>query len=126
LEAYRCPRGVWTIGFGHTGSDVLPGVTIDDARAEHLLSADLRRFEDAVNAYVKVRITQNQFDALVSLAFNIGVANFRASTLLKKLNRGEYGGTASEFGRWIHSGGQMLPGLIRRRAEERDLFQKPP
>lgn len=126
LKAYRCPRGIWTCGIGSTGADINGETLWTDAECDARFADDLRRFEDAVNAYVKVRINQNQFDALVSLSFNIGVANFRASTLLRKLNKGEYGGAAAEFGRWIHSGGQMLPGLIRRRAGERDLFLTPP
>lgn len=122
LRAYLCPARVWTIGYGHTG-DVKAGQTITQAQADALLLRDLaERFEPHVNAMVKVKLSQNQFDALVSLAFNIGVGALRASTLIRKLNAGDYAGAADQFKVWRMGGGKVLPGLVTRRAEEAKLF----
>jgi lysozyme len=122
LNAYRCPAGVLTIGYGTTAG-VKPGQAITAAKAEELLAADLRKFEDTVNTSVAVPITQGQFDALVSLAYNIGSGAFRASTLLRKLNAKDYAGAAEQFPRWNRAGGKVLAGLTRRREAERKLFE---
>lgn len=122
LTAYQDSAGVWTIGYGHTGPDVRPGMTITQARAEQLLRQDVARFEQAVRDAVRVPLTQNQFDALVSFSFNVGAGAFRGSTLLSKLNAGDYAGAQAEFGRWVHAGGQRLEGLVRRRTAEAELF----
>lgn len=122
LESYRCPAGKWTIGVGHTGPDVLPNMAITDAYCDALLSADLEEAERCIAGCVKVRLSQNQFDALASLCFNIGCPAFARSTLVRCLNAQRFGRAADEFPRWCHSGGQVLPGLIRRRNAERDLF----
>jgi lysozyme len=122
LSAYLCPAGVWTIGYGTT-KGVKPGQAITAAKAEELLAADLRKFEDTVNTAVAVPITQGQFDALVSLAYNIGSGAFRASTLLRLLNAGDYAGAAKQFDRWNKAGKKVLAGLTRRRAAERQLFE---
>lgn len=124
LTAYICPAGVLTIGVGHTGSDVKRGMTITQAQSDALLVADLAKFEKAVAAAVKVPLTQNQFDALVSFAFNVGVGALRDSTLLRLLNAGDYKGAAAQFGRWNKGGGSVLPGLVKRRADEAALFGK--
>lgn len=121
LEAYKCPAGVWTIGYGHTRG-VIPGDAITEAEAEVFLAEDLEDSEDAVNAYVDVKLNQNQFDALVSFVYNLGAGDFRSSTLLRKLNSGDYLGSANEFKRWNKSGGVVLNGLVRRRAAEANLF----
>ena len=121
LNAYKCPAGVWTIGYGHT-SGVAPGMKIIEANAENLLKEDLLRFEIAVNRLVEVPLNQHQFDALVSFCFNVGIGAFENSTLLILLNKGRYEEAAYQFPRWVHGGGQKLPGLIRRRKEERGLF----
>lgn len=121
LNAYRCPGNVWTIGYGHTKS-VMPGMRITEARAVELLKLDLQVYEDAVNNLVKATLNQNQFDALVSFTFNVGVGALGNSTLLKLLNDGSYKSAADQFLRWVHGGGQKLPGLVRRRNEERSLF----
>jgi len=118
LDAYLCPARVWTIGYGHTG-DVHPGQRITEAMADLLLQSDLKSFERAVNAAVKVPLTQGQFDALVSFAFNVGAGAFRLSTLLRVLNEGDYRAAAKQFDRWVHGGGKVLPGLVRRRRDER-------
>ena len=120
-NAYMCPASVLTIGYGHT-KNVAPGMKITPEKAEDLLKEDLVRFEDAVNKYVTKPLTQNQFDALVSFAFNVGVNAFANSTMLRLLCLGHYFQAASQFSRWVHGGGQKLPGLVRRREEERKLF----
>ncbi len=121
LTAYRCPAGVWTIGYGHT-QDVKSGMAITKIDAERFLRQDIRRFEEAVTSLIKVPATSNQFSALVSFAFNVGINSLRTSTLLKKLNRGDLNGAANEFLRWNKAGGKELPGLTRRREAERKLF----
>ncbi|BEM56381.1 lysozyme [Serratia marcescens] len=123
LRAYQCSAHVWTIGYGHT-ADVSANDVITEEEALYFLHQDLAESERAVNQYVHAPLTQNQFDALVSFVFNLGVGNFRTSTLLKKLNAGDNDGVAQEFGRWIHAGGKALPGLVRRREAERALFLK--
>lgn len=122
LAAYLCPGGKWTIGYGHTGPDVEQGMVITEEDADDLLEQDLNRFEAAVKANVSVELDENQFSALVSLVYNIGVTAFRDSTLRKKLNTGDYEGAADEFPRWNRSKGKVLAGLARRRAAEQDLF----
>jgi lysozyme len=122
LAAYRCSAGKWTCGYGSTGPDVTAHTVWTQTQADARFALDLDRFELGVERLVKVRLNQNQFDALVSLGYNIGLANLAASTLLRLLNAGEYGKAGAEFNRWIHAGGAVLPGLIRRRSAERDLF----
>lgn len=124
LKAYKCPAGVWTIGYGHTGG-VKEGQTINHAQAVVMLQTDLTSYEMAVNTNVKVAINQNQFDALVSFAFNCGNNALRTSVLLKLLNQGDYIAAANQFDLWVNGGGKKLPGLVRRRAAEKALFLKP-
>ncbi len=121
LRAYLCPAQVWTIGYGTT-EGVRPGQTITQAQAELLLARDLKRFEDAVNELVKVPISQNQFDALVSFAYNCGVAALAGSTLLRKVNERRFTEAAAQFQRWNKGGGKVLTGLVRRRDAEAKLF----
>ena len=121
LRAYLCPAKVWTIGYGHTG-DVRGGQVITQSQADDLLKQDLRRFEIAVRKLAKVPLTQNQFDALVSFAYNVGEAALSRSTLLRKLNAGDLAGTKLEFAKWNKGGGKVLAGLTRRRADEANLF----
>lgn len=122
-KAYRCPAGVLTIGYGHTGPDVKEGQTITRDQAELLLNQDLgavgRQVEHALDG---MRVNQNQFDALCSFTFNLGIGRLETSTLLKKLKAGDYEGAANEFLRWNRAGGQILEGLTRRRQAERRLF----
>lgn len=122
-KAYKCPAGVWTIGYGHTGPDVKEGQTITKDQAELLLSQDLgavgRQVEHALDG---MRVNQNQFDALCSFTFNLGIGRLEASTLLKKLKTGDIDGAANEFLRWNRANGQILEGLNRRRQSERRLF----
>lgn len=129
LKAYLCPAGVWTVGYGHTSAagapTVYPETTVTAAEAEAILRADLRRFEEQVAAMVKVPVTDNQFSALVSLAFNIGVGALGSSTLMRKLNARDVAGARAEFARWNKAGGKVLRGLTRRRAAEAELFGRP-
>lgn len=124
LAAYRDGGQVLTIGVGHTGPDVYPGMTITHLEAMQLLAKDVVHAEQGVNSAVKVPLTQNQFDALVSLTFNIGVTAFTSSTLLKKLNRGDYAGASAQFERWCRDNGRMVQGLLNRRRNEAALFNK--
>jgi len=128
LKAYLCPAKVWTIGFGTTvypnGVKVKKGDSYTLEQAKQFKAHDLKRFEKTVNDLVKVPLTQNQFDALVSLTYNIGTGAFEKSTLLKKLNAGDYQGAADQFTAWNKGGGKVLQGLVNRRAKERDLFLK--
>lgn len=119
--AYKCPAGVWTIGYGHT-SGVRKGMRCTETQAEVWLMDDLRESEQAVDYLVKVPLTDNQRGALVSFVFNVGAGNFAASTLLRKLNAGDYASAADEFRRWNKASGKVLVGLTRRRAAEAELF----
>ena len=122
LEAYQCSAGVWTIGYGHT-KDVEEGDTISKDQAEEMLVEELHEYENYVNEYVNVALSQNQFDALVSWVYNLGPANLTASTMLKVLNSGEYEDVPAQMKRWNKAGGKVLEGLIRRREAEACLFK---
>lgn len=123
---YRDPVGNWTIGWGHL---IKRGESFNEpmsrADADALLQEDLSDFEECVERKVDVPLSDNQFGALVSFAFNLGCGNLGDSTLLKKLNNGDYDGAADEFQRWVYAGGQKFNGLIRRRKMERELFVTP-
>lgn len=126
LVAYLDSVGVWTIGYGDTGPDVVKGLTITKEEAEKRLRKRLVEFEGYVNTCVKVPLKQHQFDALVSLVYNIGPANFKTSTLLKKLNAGDYIGAADQFLVWnkgrVDGKLVVIKGLANRRAKERKQF----
>lgn len=122
LTAYKCPAGIWTIGVGHTGPDVTPNLKIDMQTAIDLLRHDLERFEDAVEKAVMPVLLQHEFDACISLAFNIGAGAFKDSTLCRMINQGDIHQAADQFTRWNKAGGKVLSGLVRRRAAERLLF----
>ena len=121
LSAYKCPANVWTIGYGHTYG-VKAGQKISQKQAEEFLKKDLKSFEAAVNNYVKVSLSQSQFDALVSFSFNVGSEALRTSTLLKLLNQGKYEEAAGQLDRWVFASGKKLDGLVRRRKAEKELF----
>lgn len=129
LEAYQDIAGIWTIGFGHTGADVEPGMKISERDAEELLRRDLKPREQAVDSAVKVGLNQNEFDALISFVYNVGAAAFRSSTALKRLNKGDRIGAADAITWWNKAtvGGvlRVVVGLTRRRASERALFLTP-
>lgn len=128
LKAYKCPVGVWTIGWGTTepinGVKPHEGMIITQQQADEILIKNLKAYENAVNKYVTYQINQNQFDALVSFAYNCGNGALKTSTLLKKLNAGDVQGAANEFLRWNKANGKVLNGLTRRRESERKLFLK--
>jgi len=129
LTAYQDCGGVWTIGYGHTGPEVRAGLTITEAKAETLLRSDLAASETCVNRAVNVPIAQNQFDALVDFCFNCGRGNLLQSTLLRKVNIGDFTGAAAQFGLWDHAAGEVVEGLVRRRKAEAELFrgaERPP
>lgn len=125
--AYLCPAGIRTIGYGNTfyedGRKVKLGEQISKTKAEELLEFVVNKyFADKVFPLIKVEVNQNQFDALLSLAYNIGFEAFTSSTFLKKLNQGDFIGASEEFLRWDKSKGQRLLGLTRRRQREKELF----
>lgn len=122
LEGYKCPAGIPTIGYGHTGSEVRVGMKITQAEADKLLKNDLIVHCNNVSKLVKVPLNQNQFDALVSFEYNIGYGAFSKSTLLKMLNQKNYKEAAEQFLRWKYAGGKVLAGLERRRKAEKELF----
>ncbi|WP_167027830.1 lysozyme [Luteibacter sp. SG786] len=125
LTAYPDPGtggAPWTIGYGST-SGVKEGDVITLDQAEARLDRDLMNAAAVVNQKVTVPLTQNQFDALVDFVFNLGGKNFSSSTLLRKINAGDYEGAAAEFQKWTLAAGRTLPGLVIRRANERALFE---
>lgn len=124
LRAYRDTGGVWTIGYGHTHT-VRPGMAIDRAEAERLLSVDVAWAEEAVDRMVRVPLNSNQRAALISWVYNIGETAARKSTLIERLNAGEYDAVPGELIRWIYDDGTPLRGLKNRRADEAALWAEP-
>lgn len=124
LKAYQDGGGVWTIGYGHTGPDVVPGLVISQQRAEELLALDVKKVEDVINSMVKVALTQNQYDALTSFIFNIGGKQFSTSTMLRLINQGQFVLAKDQFARWKYDNGKEVQGLVNRRAKEAELFGK--
>lgn len=126
LTAYQDSVGVWTIGYGWTqpvdGKPVAKGMTITQQKANQLLTEGVAQYENGVTNLVTVPLNQNQFDALVDFAYNLGVNALKGSTLLKKINAGDYAGAANEFRKWNKAGGKELAGLTRRREAEKSLF----
>lgn len=122
LKAYLDTGGVWTNGVGHTGPDVHEGQVVDEAQVDAWLKEDVLEAEDAVNRGVKVSLSQNQFDALVSFTFNVGVSAFLNSTLLRKLNASDYEGAKNELSRWVRDNGKIVKGLVNRRLKEQKLY----
>ena len=126
LNAYQCSANIWTIGFGSTrgldGLPVKPGLSITQTQARALYIRDINIFSGAVRKLVKVPINNNQFSALVSLSYNIGLGNFRSSTLLRQLNRGNYSECSGEFWKWRRARGKIVAGLVARRERERIMF----
>jgi len=122
LTAYKCPAGVMTIGYGRTGTmdgqSITEGVTITQEKAEALLREDVARFAKGVEDLLSRPATQGQYDAMVSLAFNIGINGFRESTVRARFNAGQIPGAAEAFILWVKAKGMMLEGLVRRRAAE--------
>ena len=127
LKAYKCPAAVWTIGYGHTSAAgapiVNPDLVITKDEAEEVLARDMEQYEEGVRKYVKVDLTQGQFDALVDFAYNAGVGALQKSTLLKKVNAEKFDEVPAEFMKWTRGGGKELPGLVRRRRAEVKLWR---
>jgi lysozyme len=125
INAYLCPANKWTIGYGHTSAagepTVSEGMRITKREAEEILRTDLARFEARVNRLVKVPLTQGQFDALVSFDFNTG--KLHSSTLLKRLNGGQYAEVPRQLMRYVYGDGKQLAGLVRRRRDEAELWR---
>jgi len=126
-KAYLDTGNVLTIGYGHTSDSnyvVKAGAVITEAKAEELLRLDLREAEEIINRLVKVSLNDNQFAALVSFVFNIGETQFRGSTLLKKLNKGDYASVPAEMAKWVNDNGKKITGLVNRRNAEGGLWVK--
>jgi len=126
-KPYQDPIGLWTVGVGHLmgNGKVKPkdwNRKRSDKEVDDLLRYDIRRFENGVESLINVDLNQNQFDALVCFAFNVGLGNLQASTLRRKLNRSDYNGAANEFPKWRRAGGRVLKGLVKRRNDEKVLF----
>ena len=116
LKAYKDTKGIWTIGVGHTGPEVVQGLVWTETKAMEVFAKDIQWAEDAVNA-VDSPLSQNQFDALVSFVFNVGASAFYNSTMKKKLNLGDYEGAAKQFDRWV-----IPPEITSRRMSEKAQF----
>lgn len=125
LTAYEDVAGVWTIGYGHTGRDVFPGLVIAQEQADDWLISDLGKHADGIAGAIKVPITRGQYIAILSFTFNCGVAAFKRSSILRNLNRGAIQASADAFRLWVKAGGKTIPGLVRRRAAERKCFLTP-
>lgn len=124
LRAYRCPAGVLTIGYGHTGPDVKAGMVITREEADRLFDRDIERFERQVSAVAgPVNLRQCQWDALVSFAYNVGIGNLSSSTLLRKVKSNpDNPAIRDEFKKWNKAGGKVLQGLVKRRGWEAELY----
>lgn len=124
LTAYQDSGGIWTVGWGHTGPEVHEGLVWTQEQADEALAQDKAKARAAIRNFVKVPLTQNEFDALEDFDFNVGDGNFRGSTLLKLLNSGDYAGAAKQLELWDHVHGKVVLGLLRRRLAEEELFNK--
>jgi len=123
LDAYP-DGGGWSIGYGHHGNDVYPGMQITQQRADQLLKNDIERFDKSVQLLFQAAEEQEEFDAKTCLAYNIGINAFKDSTLLEHVNAGRHHEAADEFKKWIKSGDEVLPGLIKRRDKEAAMYKK--
>ena len=121
LKAYKCPAGVFTIGYGHT-ENVFADSEISELMADQILRKDLQKFEQTIND-LDLPLLQCEFDALVSFVFNVGIGNFNKSTLKKLLSQKKFFYAAKEFDKWVFAGGKKLPGLQNRRNKERKIFE---
>lgn len=138
-KPYQCPALLWTIGVGHVIDPNHAKVKLADRKQlpipagwdrvlspdeiDDILRKDLARFEAGVSRLIKVELTQGQFDALVSFSFNVGLGNLQNSTLRMKVNRSDFEGAAEQFLVWTKAGGRVLPGLVKRRSHEKEMFE---
>ena len=120
-QPYYCAGGKLTVGYGHT-SGVWQGMRVSEKDADVFLRVDVQRIEREVDELVKVPLSQGQYDALISFTFNVGVGALQKSTLLRLLNEGNYAAVPEQMKRWTKAGGKDLPGLVRRREAEAELF----
>lgn len=130
LKSYKCPADKWTIGYGNTfyedGTPVRENEQITKERAEWMLRVVANQFWEQMKPLIKSNINENQKAALLSFAFNVGIGNFKKSTLLKKVNADPLDPSIrNEFEKWIKAGGKVLQGLVNRRREESALYEKP-
>lgn len=127
--AYKCPAGVWTIGYGHTAAAGPPavagGMAIGEAEAERILANDVAQFAKGVETCLRRTLSDHQFSALVSFAYNVGLGNFRRSSVLAAVNAGDFAAVPRRLQLWVKAGGRVLPGLVTRRAAEAALFLAP-
>lgn len=124
LSAYQDIKGIWTIGWGTTGSQVYPGLTITQQQADAYFLLGLDHVVQCINQLVTVPLNQAEFDAICSFSYNCGCHAFATSTLLTLLNAGDITGAAAEFDKWDHCSGKVVAGLLRRRQAETDLFSR--
>jgi len=140
LKPYRCPALLWTVGVGHVIDPSHIGVKLDERKSlpipqgwdrtlsmeevNDILASDLRRFEKGVLRLCPNGLTQHRFDALVSFSFNVGLGNLQRSSIRMKHNRGDYEGAADAFMAWTKAGGKVLKGLVTRRTDEMNLYNK--
>lgn len=124
LKAYKCPAGAWTIGYGHTGPEVTEGLVWTQAEADAALQKDMTRALNDARKLIHVGLNDRQMAAIVSFVFNLGIGNFKSSTLLKMLNAHNFAGAVNEFSKWNKGGGVVLPGLVKRREAEAALFRE--
>lgn len=126
-QAYICPAGKLTIGFGHIvtpqeKAKFANGIT--RVEAQQLLEGDIQRYVVAVNKLITHPLSQSQFDALVSFTYNVGITALTGSTLRRRLNEGKVAEAANEFGKWVNGDGKRLPGLVKRRFLEKQMYEK--
>jgi len=124
LRRYKCPAGVWTIGYGHTKGVVESTPDISQEYADELLNADIAQYERSVSRLISWPVNQNQFDALVSFTFNLGTGALQRSTLRQNINRGDIDDAANQFLKWVRVNGVISKGLLNRRKAERELFHR--
>jgi lysozyme len=122
LEAYQDVAGIWTVGYGQTGPGIVEGTRVSQGVANAMLKDTLSHLGDDLFALVGWRLNQNQYDALISFVYNVGLHAFKGSTLLKKILAYDIPGAAEEFLKWDHAGGKVVEGLTKRRQAERALF----
>jgi len=122
LTSYQDIKGIWTVGYGHTGPEVVEGLTWTQNQADTQLVIDLQRAERMVDTCVTTTLTQGEYDALVDFAFNLGTNAEKGSTLLRLVNSGDMAGAAAQFDAWDHANGQVVAGLLRRRVAEEKEF----
>lgn len=120
---YKDVVGVWTVCYGHTGKDIMPGKTYTEQECRSLLSNDLNAIARQINPYIRKPIPETMRGALYSFAYNVGVGNFQKSTLLRKINQGDQKGACEQLSRWTYAGGRQWKGLITRRAIEREVCE---